>query len=94
MGWFVYILKCADDSYYVGMTQDVVKRVHAHQEGSCRHTSPRRPVVLCYAEDCSSREAAEKRERQIKGWSRAKKEALIHGDFSRLRELSRCWSTQ
>lgn len=78
--WFVYMLRCADGSYYVGVASDVVHRLHQHNAGQAvAHTKERRPVELVYAEQCNSYLAARRRERQIKGWRREKKEGLIRG---------------
>jgi len=77
---FVYILKCADGSYYVGSTSDVAERERTHNEGhGAEHTASRRPVRMVYSEPRESWPAARKREAQLKGWSRTKKEALIEG---------------
>jgi putative endonuclease len=90
MGAWLYILRCADDSYYVGTTRtDLETRVSQHQAGIFEgYTSKRRPVQLVHAEYFDRIVDAIAAERKIKGWSRAKKEALIANDFSRLRELS------
>ena len=86
--WFVYILRCSDDSFYVGEMHDVAKRLAAHNKGTAAtHTSMRRPVQVAYVEECSDRSAALKRERQLKRWSRAKKEAWIAGDLAALKTL-------
>jgi len=86
---FVYILKCADGSYYVGSTSDVAARERIHNEGhGAEHTAAHRPVRLVYSEAHESWPAARKRESQLKRWTRAKKDALIAGDTSRLRELA------
>ncbi len=70
----VYILRCADNSYYVGHTHELTARVAKHQDGSAStYTAARRPVVLVYADECGTLAAARARERQIKGWTRAKK---------------------
>src|SRR5262249_30331740 len=75
---FVYVLRCRDGSYYVGHTADLVARLRAHNEGrGARFTAARRPVQIVYAEQRPSAAAAIHRERQLKGWSAAKKEALI-----------------
>lgn len=88
--FFVYILQCADGSYYVGHTQNVEQRVEAHNAGrAAEHTSIRRPVTLVYSEEVKSEPAAVQRERQLKGWSRAKKAALIAGDMDTLKALSK-----
>ena len=86
--WFVYILRCADDSLYVGETGDVARRLATLDKGcASRHTAKRRPVQLVYVEQHSTRAACLERERQIKGWTRAKKEALIAGDVVALKKL-------
>jgi predicted GIY-YIG superfamily endonuclease len=88
--FFVYILQCADGSYYVGHTNSLVLRLRAHEDGTAAaHTRMRRPVRLVYSEKQPSREAAARRERQLKGWNHRKKEALIDGDIASLRALSR-----
>lgn len=77
---FVYILQCADGSFYIGETGDLVSRLGAHNSGiAAAHTAKRRPVQLVYAEEHVNRQLARARERQIKGWTRAKKAALIAG---------------
>ena len=87
--YFIYILRCRDGSYYVGSTQDVAARMRVHQSGKGPiFTANRLPVELVYQETLQTIEAAVRRERQLKGWSRAKKEALISGDTQRLRELA------
>ncbi|MFN3168720.1 MAG: GIY-YIG nuclease family protein [Phycisphaeraceae bacterium] len=86
----VYVLLCSDGSYYVGSTADVKARVQTHNAGrGPRYTACRLPVQLVYSELCQSLALARKREIQIKKWSRAKKEALIQGDMSRLKLLSK-----
>ena len=83
---FVYILRCSDRSYYVGHTKDLRVRLDEHQAGAgANYTAIRRPVEMVYAEEHPTARAAELREAQIKRWSRAKKEALIDGDRSRLK---------
>ena len=87
---FVYILKCADGSYYVGSTSDVAERERIHNEGhGAEHTAAHRPVRLAYSEAHESWPAARKREAQLKRWTRAKKDALIAGNRSTLHELAR-----
>jgi putative endonuclease len=87
---FVYILRCSDNALYVGETADLDGRLEKHQEGSaCTFTASRRPVALVYSEPHATRATALTRERQLKKWTRAKKEALIQGDFKRLKRLSR-----
>lgn len=90
---WVYILRCADDSYYVGSHRgpDPAVRVSAHNAGldPKAYTYKRRPVVLVWADNCQFITDAIAYERRIKGWRRAKKEALIRGDWDALPELSR-----
>jgi putative endonuclease len=86
MPHFVYILECADGSFYVGSTVDVPARLAQHNAGrGGQYTGLRLPVRLAYSEECSTREASVQRERQIKRWTAAKKSALIEG---RLRDLT------
>ena len=86
---YTYILQCANGEYYVGSTTDIEKRLQEHQAGlGGKFTSTHLPVKLVYIEDYSSIELAFARERQLHGWSRAKKEALIRGDYEALRPLA------
>jgi putative endonuclease len=91
MGAYVYIVRCSDGSLYTGSTRGSLEdRINQHNAGSYRgYTSKRRPVTLIYAEHFDRIVDAVSAERQIKGWSRSKKEALSHGDFDALRTLSR-----
>ncbi len=88
----VYILKCADGSYYVGLAQvDLEGRVSEHNMGvdPKAYTFKRRPVVLVFNENYDRFDDAIARERQIKGWNRAKKEALIAYDYDGLPSLAK-----
>jgi len=88
---WVYILRCADGSYYTGCTTNIEKRLSEHQQGLIEgYTSKRLPVELVYSEEFSEIRYAISAERQIKRWSRAKKEALIRGDSKALHELAEC----
>ncbi|MFN2269985.1 MAG: GIY-YIG nuclease family protein [Anaerolineae bacterium] len=90
---WLYILKCADGSYYTGSTNNLDLRVTQHIRGEgCLYTQSRLPVELVYSQEFPSEHEAFLRERQVKGWSRAKKDALIHGDFDALVTLSRSGS--
>jgi len=90
VSFYVYMLRCADGSYYVGHTDNLEKRVSDHERGDVTvYTQKRRPVVLVFSADFYTRHEALERERQIKGWSRAKKEALINGNWDRLQRLAR-----
>ena len=85
----VNMLRCPDGSYFVGHTNDLEHRLAANERGAIEgYTPSRRPVELAFSDQFSTRLEAFHRERQIKGWSRAKKEALIKGDWDGLVELS------
>ncbi len=89
MSFFTYILRCADQSYYTGHTDNLEHRVGQHQSGAIRgYTFERRPIELVWAENFPTREEALNAETRIKGWSRAKKEALIAKNWDRLKRLS------
>ena len=88
--YFVYILKCSDESYYTGVTNDLERRVGEHQSGIINgYTSSRLPVKLVYSERFSDVNQTIKSEKQIKGWNRKKKEALIAGNFDLIVKLSK-----
>ena len=90
MSFWCYMLRCADGSYYVGHTDDLEDRFGAHQSGLIDgYTQNRRPVRLVWQQEFAERDEAFRAERQIKGWSRAKKEALIRGDWDGVRVMSR-----
>ncbi|WP_414460995.1 GIY-YIG nuclease family protein [Flagellimonas lutimaris] len=91
MKGYVYILECSDGSYYTGSTIELEKRINQHKDGrGANHTKKRLPVTLVYVEEYLSITSAFEREKQIQGWSRAKKEALIDGKFDALPNLSEC----
>jgi len=86
----VYILRCSDETLYIGSTDRLDVRVKTHNDGrGATYAAARRPVTLVYSEESGSRSAAEVRERQLKRWTRAKKEALIAMDGSRLHLLAK-----
>src|SRR5262245_1077534 len=92
MGAFVYMLRCADGSYYVGSAtgDDLSRRVMEHEAGAHPgYTFSRRPVTLVWSEHFDRITDAIAVERKLKGWSRAKKEALIKGDWGRISHLAR-----
>jgi predicted GIY-YIG superfamily endonuclease len=95
MSFFVYILQCSDGTFYTGHTDDLDKRLYEHQINahSC-YTSTRLPVNLIYYEIFNSRDEAIIAEQQIKGWSRAKKQALINGNFKQVKFLAKRPSRQ
>ena len=80
LAYYVYMLRCSDGSYFVGHTNDLEHRLAAHERGAIEgYTLSRRPVELVFSDQFSTRLEAFHRERQIKGWSRARKESLIQG---------------
>jgi putative endonuclease len=92
MGAFVYMLLCRDGSYYVGSAtgEDLTPRIAQHQAGAFPgYTSTRLPVKLVWSEYFSQITDAIATERQIKGWSRAKKEALINNNWNSIVTLSK-----
>lgn len=91
--YYVYILLCSDGSYYTGMTNDVERRLQEHNQGLNKgcYTFLRRPLILKYTEHHRHVDNAIAREKQIKRWIRAKKEALINGDHAELKKLARNW---
>ncbi|QIG52959.1 GIY-YIG nuclease family protein [Altererythrobacter sp. BO-6] len=90
MPFYAYILLCNDGSYYVGHTDDLDFRLGQHQAGALGgYTAKRLPVKLVWSESFPTRDEAFAAERRIKGWSRAKKEALIAGDWELVSRLAR-----
>ena len=91
MSFYAYLLRCKDGSYYAGHTNDLERRMSEHQCGALGgYTAKRLPVGLVWSEDFGTRDDVFAIERQIKGWTRAKKEALIAGDWELMARLSRC----
>jgi putative endonuclease len=90
--YFVYILLCGDNSYYTGITNDIERRIWEHE--TCfyptAYTSKRLPVKLVFWEKFNNPDHAIEFEKQVKGWNRKKKEALIAGNWDKLKELSVC----
>ena len=90
MAFWVYILSCADGSYYTGHTDNLEQRIGEHQAGAYPgYTSSRLPVKLVWSQECAIRAEALAAELQIKGWSRKKKEAMIRGDWKRVSLLAK-----
>jgi putative endonuclease len=88
-GW-MYILECADGTYYTGSTNDLERRVREHQElAGAMYTRRNHPCKLVYSEEFDKVEFAFKREKQVQRWSHAKKKALIEGKLASLVRLSR-----
>jgi putative endonuclease len=87
----MYILKCVDESYYTGSTKNLRRRLKQHQDGEgAKHTAKRLPVELVYCEFYDRVSDAFDREKQVQGWSRKKKEALITGNVNQLHKLAEC----
>jgi putative endonuclease len=81
--WFLYILECRDGSYYTGVTQNVPERIKRHNAGKgAKYTRSKRPCELAYFEEHETESRARRRESEIKGWRRAKKQQLINGSPS------------
>ncbi len=90
MSFWVYILRCADDSYYTGHTDNLEGRIVKHRTGEIEgYTATRLPVKLLFSEEFTTREEALVCERRIKGWSRKKKEAMMRGDWAEVSRLAR-----
>jgi len=89
--YFVYILCCSDNSYYTGVTNDLERRLYERENSldSKSYTFKRRPVKLVFHEMFNDINQAIAFEKQLKGWSRAKKEAIINGDWDLLPGLSK-----
>ena len=88
---YVYILKCSDSTYYTGVTSNLTDRIFKHNVGfypEC-YTYSRRPVELVFYCEFTDINLAIDKEKQIKKWSKAKKEALINGDFDSLVNLAK-----
>ena len=88
---YMYILECAGGSYYTGSTRDLERRLWEHQSGlGANHTAKRLPVKLIYCEEFDRIDDAFYREKQVQGWSRKKKEALMASDTNQLHLLAEC----
>ena len=87
---FTYILRCADDSYYIGSTRDLEHRVWQHSTGhGSAYTSRRLPVTLVFAQEFDRIDDAYALEKRMQGWSRRKREAVIEGRLNDLPALSK-----
>lgn len=86
----MYILECYDGTYYTGSTKDLERRISQHQDGKgANYTAKRLPVLLLYYEEYDRIDKAFYREKQIQGWSRKKKEALMNGATNLLPKLAK-----
>jgi len=93
MSFFACMLRCADGSYYVGHTDGLDTRIAQHHAGEYPgYTRHRRPVTLVWSQDFASRDEAFAAERQVKGWARTKKEALIRSDWKTIQQHA--WGTR
>ena len=89
MTFWAYMLRCADGRFYVGHTDNLEGRMSQHQHGGyCDFTARRRPVALVWSQEFPAREEALSAESRLKGWTRAKKLALIEGDWARISWLA------
>lgn len=90
--YFVYIIKCSDKSYYTGITNYIERRFEEHQNGvdPICYTFKRRPLELVFLQEFREVKEAIAFEKQVKGWSRKKKEAIIQNDWQLLKSLSEC----
>ncbi len=90
--YYVYIVECADNSYYTGVTNDVERRLIEHNSGTDpkSYTYSRRPVQIKYCEHFQYVYDAIAWEKQLKGWSRKKKEALFNDNWNEIRKLAAC----
>ena len=90
--YFVYILLCNDNTYYVGVTNDYSRRFEQHVNGVSKksYTYPRRPLELVFIETFNDIKQAIAREKQIKKWSQAKKKALIDNNYQDVKKFARC----
>ena len=88
--FYLYILKCVNGAYYIGHTDNIEQRMSQHNLGSISncYTTDKRPLELVYLENFSTRDDAFHAERQVKGWSRKKKEAFIKGDWEEIVQLN------
>ena len=88
--FWVYILRCADGSYYTGHTDDLERRMGQYKAAECTgYIAARLPVELVWSQETITREEALSAERQIKGWSRKKKEAMMRGDWAEVSRLAK-----
>lgn len=89
--YFVYILLCCDNSYYTGVTNNIERRLYEHENGLSpgSYTHRRRPVKMVFCEKFNDINQAIAFEKQVKGWNRQKKEALINGNWDLLPDLSK-----
>ncbi len=91
MKGYMYILECCDGSFYTGSTNDIECRLEQHQNGiGSNYTAKHLPVKLVYLEEFERIDEAYYREKQVQGWSKKKKKALIEQDYNQIKKLSKC----
>lgn len=89
MVWQLYILKCRDNTYYIGTSNNLERRLQEHRDGiGCDYTAKRLPIELLFIETFETENAAYNAEQQLKGWSRKKKEAYMKNDWTTIIQLS------
>jgi len=88
--FYLYILKCINGAYYIGHTDNIEKRMSEHDQGLIKncYTTNKRPVELIFLQTFPTRDAAFHAERQIKGWSRKKKEAFMENNWDKIKQLN------
>jgi LAO/AO transport system kinase len=86
---WVYILRCKDGSYYSGVTSDLERRLDQHFHSDAGYVAKRKPFQYLWSDEFANIDDAIAFEKQVKGWSRAKKEALMRGDWPKIQELAR-----
>jgi predicted GIY-YIG superfamily endonuclease len=86
---WVYILRCSDGSYYTGVTSNIEQRLDQHYHGKVGYTASRKPFVFLWSAEFAHIDDAIAFEKQVKGWSRVKKEALMRDDWSEIQRLAR-----
>jgi predicted GIY-YIG superfamily endonuclease len=90
MIFHVYIVRCSDNSYYTGHTDNLEKSLAEHNSGECKcYTATRRPIYLLFSQEFVTREEALSAEQQIKGWSRKKKEAMMNNNWEEVSRLAK-----
>ena len=89
---WVYILRCADALYYTGVTSNIENRLDQHDRGKVGYTASRKPLQFLWSEEFAHIDDAIAFEKRVKGWSRAKKEALMRGEWSEIQRLARAKS--
>jgi predicted GIY-YIG superfamily endonuclease len=86
---WVYILRCSDGTYYTGVTSNIERRLDQHYQGKIGYTAKRKPFEYLWSDEVAHIDDAITFEKQVKGWSRAKKEALMRGDWPEIQRLAR-----